>query len=388
MKEIITYSLYKNDINSDEYYENISIFTDKVIDEICIHTHTCMKDFKNFIAKNSMDEVMSDIEYYLELLTLGVLWEIYINKAITLNKVPKIILIKLYKLRNFKGIKKGTDYFRGILETLFLNKESNENIDLTLDNLIKLIDWLSATGEFNQEVKRLKIWSNYLSTKSEEEVSNTIQVLTNLAKWFEIKSEEYLSIYTENVNKFHERTYKSYKFREDYIYCGRKRVEYHLNMVGAEMMNRDYREEFLKTKEKRLLLPACIRLNYDYNCKAIKIKDGYLCKNCSKSCKVNQYTKLGEKYNFKVYIIPHESSSFKKEKIETGHIGIIGVACVLNLISGGLKAKNLGFVPQCVLLDYCGCKSHWHKEGIVTDMNTNRLLYTVGVKGDKFINNI
>ena len=67
-----------------------------------------------------------------------------------------------------------------------------------------------------------------------------------------------------------------------------------------------------------------------------------------------------------------------KNKIKDGHIGIIGVACVLNLISGGLKAKN--FVPQCVFLDYCGCKDHWHDKGIITDINMSYLLYSLGIE--------
>ena len=164
------------------------------------------------------------------------------------------------------------------------------------------------------------------------------------------------------------------------MFCNRKEVEYHLNMVGAEIMNNAYREEFLKTKEKRLLLPACMRLKDEYNCKAIKTDEGYICANCNKNCHVNKYDELGKTYGFKTYIIPHESSISIKKKFNYGDIGIIGVACILNLISGGLKAKNIGFIPQCVYLDYCGCKLHWDQAGIITDINLNKLLYTIGVE--------
>ncbi|WP_278244951.1 DUF116 domain-containing protein [[Clostridium] dakarense] len=165
--------------------------------------------------------------------------------------------------------------------------------------MIKLIDFLSATGEFKQEVKRLKIWKNYLANKPENEINDIIISSVNLREWFEVKSEEILGSYTKNVNEFHNENQKKYRWREDYIYCGRKRVEYHLNMVGAEIMNRAYREYFLETKEKRLLLPSCMKLNFDNNCKAIKTKDGYLCKECSKICKVKQYTELGKKITLK-----------------------------------------------------------------------------------------
>ena len=60
------------------------------------------------------------------------------------------------------------------------------------------------------------------------------------------------------------------KYREDFLFCSRKEVEYHLNMVGAQIMNEAYRKEFLKTKEKGLLLPSCMRIKDEKNCKAIK----------------------------------------------------------------------------------------------------------------------
>ena len=190
MREIITYSLCKYDEKSDKYYEEVSIFTDEVIGEICDSTNIWVKDFQDFIVKNHIEDLRSNIEYSLELLILGVLWRNYINKAIILNKIPKIILIKLSKLREKNSIKKTADFFRGILGTLFLDREDNKNIDFTLDSLIKLIHWLSATGEFKQEVERLKIWENYLSNKSEKEIYNIISASGNLAQWFEIKSEE------------------------------------------------------------------------------------------------------------------------------------------------------------------------------------------------------
>jgi Uncharacterized conserved protein len=85
---------------------------------------------------------------------------------------------------------------------------------------------------------------------------------------------------------------------------------------------------------------------------------------------------LGRKYDFEVTIVPHESTISSREK-EAGllekDIGAVGVACVLNLISGGLMLKGLGIPAQCVILDYCGCKNHWHDQGIPTDINMEQL---------------
>lgn len=379
MKDIITYSLYNEEDKSDKYYKDISIFTNYVVENILICNHKYIKDFQEFILKNKVEDLRSKLEYSLEFLILGVLWITYINKAMALKSTPKNILTKLSNLREKSSIKKSVDNLRGVLATLYLDKEDNKNIEPTLEKLSKLILWLEATGEFKQEVKRLKLWQQYLKDRTPIDVKNILSSSIYLGKWFKAKSEEKLGCYTENVNSFIKKANDKYKWREDYIFCRRKRVEYHLNMVGAEIMNKAFREEFLKTNEKILFLPACMRANSNKDCNATKTKNGYLCVGCTNSCKVKKYTELGEKYNFKVYIIHHESSVFR-DKSTKENIGIIGVACILNLISGGWKAKNYGFIPQCVLLDYCGCKKHWHERGIITDISVNRLLYTIGVK--------
>jgi hypothetical protein len=76
-----------------------------------------------------------------------------------------------------------------------------------------------------------------------------------------------------------------------------------------------------------------------------------------------------------VQIIPH-ASNFSRQleqwKDQTG-VGLIASACVLHLLQGGYEMKKLGIPSQCVFLDYCGCKRHWHEEGISTDLNLNQL---------------
>lgn len=86
----------------------------------------------------------------------------------------------------------------------------------------------------------------------------------------------------------------------------------------------------------------------DDNCKALKNEEVYICAHCTKSCNVNKYDKIDKYYDFQVYIIPYESNITMKRKFEYWDIGIVVIACVLNLISGGFKARGLGFIPQCV----------------------------------------
>ena len=378
--EKITYFLCESNESSTEFYKKNLNFSKKVLNKLEGNFSNDINDYMNYINKNNMEQLRSKSEYLLEILMIGVFWKEHVNKAISLSKIPRNILIKLSTLREKESIKKIVDINRGLLEYLFLNRRSNDKVKISLENYKKLVNYLKACGDYKEEAKRLEVWISYFFSLNKNKVEKILTSYLEFAKYFEDISQEVLGIYTKNVNLFLKNIDKKYKYREDFLFCSRKEVEYHLNMVGAQIMNEAYRKEFLKTKEKRLLLPSCMRIKDEKNCKAIKTEEGYICNSCSKNCNVNKYDKLGKKYNFQVYIIPHESSIYVKNKIKDGHIGIIGVACVLNLISGGLKAKNLGFVPQCVFLDYCGCKDHWHDKGIITDINMSYLLYSLGIE--------
>ena len=378
--EKITYFLCESNESSTEFYKKNLNFSKKVLNKLEGNFSNDINDYMNYINKNNMEQLRSKSEYLLEILMIGVFWKEHVNKAISLSKIPRNILIKLSTLREKESIKKIVDINRGLLEYLFLNRRSNDKVKISLENYKKLVNYLKACGDYKEEAKRLEVWISYFFSLNKNKVEKILTSYLEFAKYFEDISQEVLGIYTKNVNLFLKNIDKKYKYREDFLFCSRKEVEYHLNMVGAQIMNEAYRKEFLKTKEKRLLLPSCMRIKDEKNCKAIKTEEGYICNSCSKNCNVNKYDKLGKKYNFQVYIIPHESSISVKNKIKDGHIGIIGVACVLNLISGGLKAKNLGFVPQCVFLDYCGCKDHWYDKGIITDINMSYLLYSLGIE--------
>lgn len=373
--EIITYCLNGDNEQSDSYYNIVSSFADEVMAEAQNLSGPIVDNFREYIIKTERENVRSVEEYTLEFLTMGILYKIYSDDAVELSGLPECFLSNLYQMRQqHRNLKPGVDFLRGILGTLFLSPNGQADLkfpDPTLKNLRKLIGWMRASGEFGQEARRLESWADFLSDMPEGVVCHILATSITLALWFEAKSEEALGRFTPNVESFLNSSI--YRWREDYIFCRRRRVEYHLNMVGAEILNRAFRKEFLDTDKKVVLLPCCMRFKKDDECRAIRGRDGYTCVGCTPSCRVNHLKVLGEKYNFNVKIIPHESSAFSGETQNPGRIGIVGIACVLNLLSGGWKARDMGLVPQCVLLDYCGCGSHWHKEGFPTDINMARL---------------
>lgn len=147
-------------------------------------------------------------------------------------------------------------------------------------------------------------------------------------------------------------------------------------MVGAQILNKIYRQTFEKTKNKLLVLPTCMCIFSDSRCRAQKTDNGYICRLCTPQCKVNQLTQVGKSHGFGVILISHESSLSNNSDTMflKNDVGVIGVACVLNLISGGRMLEEKNIPAQCVLLDYCGCKKHWHQEGIPTEINVQQLL--------------
>lgn len=376
MKKVITYSLYGPHANADQYYRDIAVFADEVLLYGKDTLPDILRSFKRYAETTGIEQLKSAEQYILELLTLGVLWQVYGKYVYVLSPLQKKVLHTLIGMRKHGKIAKAaSDTARGILATLFLLPKNRTQTDICLNrvNLKKLMDWLSASNEFYEEVQILQIWEKFFDTLPLAVFEGTSQAIVKFAQWFEARSEKVIGIYTEHVPTFLETSYGNHSFREDVVFCGRSRVEYHLNMVGAEIMNRDFREAFLKSKEKRLLLPVCMRYNSESRCQARRTKNGDICMHCSAACTVNKLSRMGKEHGFQVLIISHGSSAFREETIRFGEVGIIGVACVLNLIAGGWRARNLHFVPQCVLLNSCGCKKHWHPEGMITSISMNHL---------------
>lgn len=376
--KIVTYSLEPGGNKGDQYYQVIDQFADTVLREARSMLGPIIVKFTQFISAQEIEDLRSAEEYYLELMTLGVLWLRYSDDAAVLNQVSGSIFAGLVELRERQALfKPGVDLVRGILGTFFLAGEHRAEVvsalKFTDDNLARLLNWLSATGEFIQEVRRLKAWQRYLQSLPEQAAEDLLAAAVTFAVWFEQESLLALGRYTENVDFFLENKTKDHRWREDLIFCSRGRVEYHLNMVGAEIMNRVFRDDFRETRHKAVLLPACIRRHPAGECRARKVRDVFRCSRCDTACQVYQIKQVGEEYGFEVLIIPHESAAFTKETIEAGELGVVGIACVLNLMAGGWRAKSLGIPAQCVLLNYCGCKNHWDDEGFTTAIDMDQL---------------
>ena len=326
----------------NDYYHNVKQFCDEFIE------FASQFNFK-------------DDEESLEALCIGVYWYLYGTTALDLNSNIHQTLANLAEYRRaFPEDKPFIDELKGKLLTKFLFKPFKENHEkLTKENLELLINFLEATGDY---MDHLSHYRNF---------THSLDDCLRLTEWFSKNSSKFLGQYTCNLENYLENNTSNHLMEEDVIFYHGHELEYHLNMLGAEIMNRIFRKDFDKRKRKAIILPGCMNAN-NKKCKAKEDRLGDVCTFCNPKCNV---FKIVKRYpDNEVYIVSHESTAFKGAKKEDmDELGIIGITCVLNLISGGWKSSNLSIPPQCVLLEHVACKSHWLDEDIYGEINEDQL---------------
>jgi uncharacterized protein len=372
--EVITYSL--NGKHDGEFYEQLSVFSTKIISEAKYYFSADVSAFKAYLKKAEKAKIKSEEEYLIEFITSGIYMEKYASYAASSDNISIFLLHNLYLLRKkYSFTKPVVDFLRGHLSGWLLYSLKLKTYDYSSEVFSGLLKWLKATGEFNEETKRLELWNRYYKSLPSKEAVNIITRSVAFAKYFKEQGKLHLGVFTHNVNNFLENDLRKYKNREDCLFCGKSESEYHLNMFGAEILNRKLRKSFMDTTEKTVLLPSCMCNPNDGKCKAIKNGMHKKCISCSNNCDVNKIQKTLRAKGTETYLITHSSNFSESLKLwqNQDHTGLVGVACVLNLITGGYEMQGLNIPSQCVFLDYCGCKKHWHSKGIPTGINRKQL---------------
>lgn len=371
------YDLRGKEETSNQYYKAIYHFAYLIKEDLEQSLGKYIRAYEQYVALHKHEHVRDSMEYYVELLALGVLWRAYGGKAELLKDLPGYMAIIVAKARQKSKYHKAfLSKVKGQLASKYLvPKVKGKNYICDID---KLIFYLAASGEFDEEVIRFKAWQRFIHDQSFSQRRYFEREILLMAGRFEVRAHKYLNKYTKGVELFRRLYINTAEGREDQIFCMRKSVEYHLNMVGAVLLNDVYRKKYLKVKTHVIFLPQCMCIRKQA-CLAQKEGDSYKCVGCTSECPVNKVNGLAKLYSSQVVILGHQSAlHHKRLKERTEQVGVIGVCCILGLIEGGFKARRLGYVPQCVLLDYCGCKTHWDEDGRVTQINMDYLTYILG----------
>lgn len=377
-----TYSLKLDQENSDDYYNIVRDVSIKIKEKILFGGNDYLNDFMQFIVSENIELLRSKEEYGLELLLIGVMLEEYIDNVRCFKVMTKGIFVGLNKLRDrHENYKKKIDTIRGKLATKILMRRKHTYKDIIIDDFDLLIKWMESSGDFKEEIIRLKNWDLFFKEKGKYYSADMFIYCKILATQFYNISKDVLGLYTKDVNKYLDNYEKDHTNKDDIVYCGKGEIQYFFNMISAEIINNIYRNEFLKSKEKIVLLPSCMR-EVNTLCLSDKTYTGYKCSHCCSSCNINKLSTMGERYGLSVFIMTDECENFKFES-EYNSTGAIVISCVLNLFSKNLKFIRLGLSPQCSILDYCGCTNHWCREDIMTNINLEELKNIICNKDSK-----
>jgi uncharacterized protein len=373
MPRKITYSLQLTTSSSDEYYQTISIFADRSIDTIRRQYPDIISGFREYLHKIGLPD-RSEVEVAFEFLALGVFLKEYREKAHRLppwsNYLLNLFIASRIHWPETEAISKIlTGWVNGLAR--FVPGKSGK-----YNEFLELISWLKASGE-NTKSERFKIWNEYIIGRHDLSAKEVSRLCLDLADCFDQLSREVLGKYTENVDYFLFTAALEHRWKYDASLVSKTRLEYHLGMLGTETLNNVYRQRFLLTDRKVVIVPPCMSAP-DVKCKADETPFGAKCNFCSPSCRVNQITKMGKKHGFDVFMVPDDMKVFNSEG-RGGTIGVVGISCALTNWNGGWETGSLGIPAQGLLLDYVGCKFHWDRNGFPTDTNLKKLLAVLGI---------
>ena len=152
-----------------------------------------------------------------------------------------------------------------------------------------------------------------------------------------------------------------------------KEHQYYLYMIEFELINRICKDEFLKSKKKIALLPHCLR---DLSRKCMSEPSGmdYVCKSCSKNCYINFASNILKEFEVEPYIwmTASQRALFKKQTDGRKDIGVLGIACIPELIRGMRMCLRKNIPVVGIPLDANRC-ARWMGEFHPNSINLSKL---------------
>jgi len=390
------YTLKLDGRSSDGYYQTIAAFTDTWLEQNLPALARPAGDFA--VAMRSLPgewQPRTAAELCFEMLVLGVLLREHGEQALQMSPVPAWLLTRLVEAQDhlpLPAVEKPVKAVRGILYGLARVEEPSGASPDTLPFpggaallVGRLVDWLHAQG-LTAQGERMREWRDYFSLLDEQAAQAVLARCLLLAEDFEAESESALGIYTAQAEAFAQHPETCGRWRYDASLVQRARVEYHLGMLGTEILTRAYREQFRAMPRKIVIMPDCLcarsrrvsEVEDGTACKAERTELGLKCQDCTPGCKARAITRLGEQRGFEAYILPDDYRGVGLSSCRRLQgVGVIGVSCALTNWDAGWQVNGTGVPAQGVLLDYAGCRSHWDEEGFATDVNLKKLLEIV-----------
>jgi hypothetical protein len=376
-----TYSLRPNAAPIASYLADVSRLADEVLGA-GEALGPILEAYGDFVEALSDEPRRTRSELLVEALLLGVLWRSRACEATGADPARSALVARLVSERR-RGASRRRD---GSTADLLLpgSRFRPGRLDPSLAEIAELLDWLLASGEYDDELERLEglIWFLGASHASAEHV---LSAIVRLAVHFEAVSERTLGVYTAQVEHFLSGELARRGAREDSVQCSRRRAEYHFNMVGAEILNRAWRSDFLACSRRVVILPSCARIRAATDCRAHRQEHAFRCSHCAVRCPVSMASRAAGRLGAEALAVVHGSDLGRllgSPVLRGNDVGVLGVACVPGLVGAGWRVRSAGLPAQCVLLESSGC-AHWLDDPVPTSLDLGELerMLTPGLMG-------
>jgi hypothetical protein len=134
------------------------------------------------------------------------------------------------------------------------------------------------------------------------------------------------------------------------------REQYYLYMIEIELVNRINRQAFADADYRIALLPYCLKESHS-NCRARKDGIEVECKACLENCCINRSSGILRENKVDPYILSRGRVRKLLEDLvlEHGRVGILGMACIAELIAGMRLCLGEGLPVLGIPLDANRC---------------------------------
>ena len=158
---------------------------------------------------------------------------------------------------------------------------------------------------------------------------------------------------------------------------GTSEEQYHLHMLEIELVNRLNAPRFRNANARFALLPHCLR-DLSAPCRSAPRGNDHVCKGCTRSCAVNRVSKSLRRHGVSPYIwmTANLPSLLRRSKGDGRSVGVLGIACVPELVNGMRSCQRLGVPAVGVPLDANRCARWWGEfyPNSVNELELERLL--------------
>jgi len=380
--EILPYDLRRDSRDARFFYRDLARITGRVIDRGSM-LHDEIKSYKRSLPRGTRHV---DAELILDFLMVGVCRRRYLGSALASARGILLVMRMVNALRSLLYVP-GMGWVRALLGRvkgtllLIVYRPSLDNapVDCPIWPMI-LYRWIASVGDFHEEAKRLYPLFRHLAQADEETLATFTSHIDRYIGIFEGLCEASLGKYLRSLGPYLEEVWPRRKGRVGYLLCGKTKLEYYLNIVGAEIIGSLTLDEFNSAKECAIYLPKCMS-SPEMWCHKRWTTYGNLCMRCGIDCPACVISENVKDSGGGAYIVSHRTLTHTVWERKKGRTrGIINVSCVPNLLTGALKGRRLGIPVQSAILDYCGCQ-HWCARTAVTNVYLKKIREILSRRG-------